>query len=89
MTTLDVAKKYNVSDTTVHYIFLQYLNIHRLHLPEILSVDEVHLDINYKHKYALILMDFKTGDIVDILPNRKNEPILATSKSKEEVYRFK
>ncbi len=70
ITTADVARKYNISDTAVHYIFLQYLHIQRLPLPEILSVDEVFLDIDYKHRYALVLMDFNTLDIVDILPNR-------------------
>ena len=38
ITTADAAKKYNISDTSVHYIFLQYLDIKRLPLPEILSV---------------------------------------------------
>ena len=73
VTTADVARKYNISDTSVHYIFLQFLDIRRLPLPEILSVDEVFLDIDYKHRYALILMDFNTLDIVDILPNRWEE----------------
>ncbi len=70
LTSADVAKRYHISDTSVHYIFLQYLDIKRLPLPEILSVDEVFLNIDYKHKYALVLMDFKSGDVVDILPNR-------------------
>ena len=73
ITTSEVAERYNVSDTTVHYIFLQYLDIQRLPLPEILSIDEVHLDIDYKHKYTLIMMDFETNDIIDILPNRWDE----------------
>lgn len=68
-----MARKYNISDTSVHYIFLQYLDIRRLPLPEILSVDEVFLDIDYRHRYALILMDFNTLDIIDILPNRWEE----------------
>lgn len=29
--------------------------------------------MDYRHKYALILMNFKTGDIIDILPNRWEE----------------
>ena len=41
ITTRDIANKYHISDTSVHYIFLQYLDIKRLPLPEILSVDEV------------------------------------------------
>lgn len=73
ITTSDVAARYHVSDTTVHYIFLQYLDIQRLPLPEVLSIDEVHLDIDYRHKYALVMMDFTTNNIIDILPNRWEE----------------
>ncbi|WP_227213630.1 transposase [Faecalibacillus faecis] len=73
ITTADVAKRYNISDTAVHYIFLQYLDVKRLPLPEIVSVDEVFLDIDFKHRYALVIMDFNTLEIVDILPNRWEE----------------
>lgn len=73
ITTSDVAKRYNISDTAVHYTFLQYLDIKRLPLPEILSIDEVFLDIDYKHRYALVIIDFNTLEIVDILPNRWEE----------------
>lgn len=73
ITTSEIAARYNVSDTTVHYVFLQYLDIQRLPLPEILSIDEVHLDIDYRHKYVLVMMDFETNDIIDILPNRWEE----------------
>lgn len=73
ITTADVAKRYNISDTAVHYIFLQYLDIKRFPLPKIVSVDEVFLDIDFKHRYALVIMDFNTLEIVDILPNRWEE----------------
>lgn len=73
ITTADVAKRYNISDTAVHYIFLQYLDVKRLPLPKIVSVDEVFLDIDFKHRYALVIMDFNTLEIVDILPNRWEE----------------
>ena len=59
ITTADVARKYNISDTSVHYIFLQYLNIKRLPLPEIISVDEVFLNIDYKHWLSWILIPQK------------------------------
>ena len=52
---------------------MQYVDLTRLKLPEILSVDEVFLNIDYKHKYALILMDFETKQIIDILPSRLKE----------------
>lgn len=73
VTIAEVAKKFNVSDTTVYYTFQQYIDPKRLPLPEILSIDEVFLDIDYRHKYAMILMDFITGEIIDILPNRWEE----------------
>lgn len=87
ITTSDVAARYNVSDTTVHYIFLQYLDIQRLPLPEVLSIDEVHLNIDYRHKYALVMMDFKTNEIIAILPNRWEEttnPIFFQFQKKNE-----
>lgn len=39
-------------------------------MPEYLCVDEVYLNINHKDKYALVLMDFITGEIIDIVHNR-------------------
>jgi len=69
-TAAEVAREFNVSDTYVHNIVLRYLDCRRLPLPEILAVDEVHLEFNSKNRYALVLMDFMTGEIVDILPNR-------------------
>ena len=65
------ARKFNVSDTFVHNIFLQYIDCSRLPLPEILAIDEVLMDFSSRNKYALVLMNFITGEIVDILPNRR------------------
>lgn len=67
---VSVAKQFNISDTQVHDIFTAYVDLPRLPLPEILSIDEVFMDINYKNKYALVIMNFTTGEIVDILHNR-------------------
>lgn len=65
-----VAERFHVSDTYVHNIFLQYIDCKRLPLPEVLAIDEVYLHFDDRNKYALVLMDFMTGQIVDILPNR-------------------
>ena len=65
-----IAKQYNLSDTHVHNIFTAFIDLNRLPLPEYLCIDEVYLNINHKDKYALVLMDFITGEIVDILHNR-------------------
>lgn len=65
-----VARHRNVSDTFVHEVVLKYLNFNRLDMPEILCIDEVFLDISVNARYCVILRDFKTDDIIDILPNR-------------------
>jgi len=68
--TSSIARQFHLSDTEVHDIFTAYVDLPRLTLPEYLSVDEVYLDINSRSKYALVLMAFVTGEIVDILHNR-------------------
>ena len=65
-----VARKRKVSDTYVHNIVLTHLNFKRLELNEVLSIDEVFLDINNEAKYCVVLRDFISDQIIDILPNR-------------------
>ena len=43
VTAANVARRYSISDTAVHYMYLQYLDIRPLPLPEIISVDKVFL----------------------------------------------
>lgn len=50
---------------------MKYVNLPRLPVPEIMAVDEVYLNISFDCKYALVIMDFVTGDIIDILPSRR------------------
>lgn len=73
VTAAAVARKYNVSDTYVHQIFMQYVNLPRLPLSDTISIDEVYLNFNRYSRYAMIIMDFKSEQIIDILPNRNNE----------------
>lgn len=65
-----VARKRNVSETWVHDVVMGYLKFDRLSLPEALCIDEVYLDICKDARYCVILRDFKTGETIDILPNR-------------------
>ena len=90
-TAVEVSRRFFVSDTYVHYTVLQYLDIKRLPLPEYLSIDEVYLNIDNENQYALVLMDFITGDIIDILPNRldKTTSKYFNSISQEERNRVK
>lgn len=68
--TAAIAQRFNVSDTYVHDIFTAYVDLKRLPLPECLSIDEVYLHLDEQRKYQLVLMDFQTNQIVDILENR-------------------
>ena len=47
-TATSIAAELNVSDTYVHYTFMQYVNLSRLHLPEVLCIDEVYMHFNKK-----------------------------------------
>lgn len=68
--TASIARRFNMSDTEVHDIFSRYVNLPRLPLSEFISVDEVYLNINHKRKYAFVIIDFVTGQIIDIVPDR-------------------
>ena len=68
-----IARRYNVSDTYVHTIFSRYVSLPRLPLTSIISIDEVYINISPRFKYALVIMDWITGDIIDILPSRRKE----------------
>ena len=70
VTCAKVARMRNVSDTFVHEVVLRYLDFTRLELPEVLCIDEVFLNISNDARYCVILRDFTTGNIIDILPNR-------------------
>lgn len=67
---VSIAKQFNVSDTEVHDLFSQYVDLKRLPLPECISIDEVYFNISDDELYSFVIMDFKTGEIVDIVHNR-------------------
>jgi len=71
LTAKQVADKYHVSDTFVHHLFMQHINLPRLPLTDIIAIDEVFLNLSSDCKYALVIMDFRTGEIIDILPSRR------------------
>lgn len=67
-----IAKRFGVSVTQVIRIFDEYTKkVPRLKLPEYLCIDEKHFEGNTGGKYCVILSDFFTGEVVDILPNRQ------------------
>ncbi|MDD7382500.1 MAG: ISL3 family transposase [Bacilli bacterium] len=67
----DIAKNTNVTTQTVINYFKKYVDCKRKPLPEVLSIDEFK-NLSYgKGKYACLLLDYQTGEIVDVLPNRR------------------
>lgn len=70
-TAASIARKFNVSDTYALKVFDRFVNMKRLPLGEILSVDEVHLKIPGECEYALILFDFQSRQPIDIVHSRR------------------
>ena len=87
-TAASIARKYHVSDTYVLTVFDRYVNMKRLTLGKVLSVDEVHLEIPGECEYALVLFDFVSRQPVDIVKSRKQaetEPYFASIPIEERV----
>lgn len=78
---VSIANRFHVSDSHVMEVFDRYVKLDRLPLSDIISVDEVHLDMDHSCKYALVLQDFYTGDPIDLLRSRRTnvtEPYFAS-----------
>jgi len=68
-----VGNIFKTSAQHVMDIFDRYIQMERLPLSEALSVDEVHLEMDTKCKYVMVLQDFVTSDPIDILISRRSE----------------
>lgn len=66
-----VAAKLHVSDSYVLDTFDRYVKLDRLPLTDIISVDEVCLDLDPNCRYALVIQDFFTGNPIDLLSSRR------------------
>jgi len=73
-----VGIKNGVSPTEVQKIFDDHVNIERHSLPKALSIDENYFpESDYNSLYMCIFMDFETGEIVDVLPDRKKDYLVS------------
>ena len=71
------AKMFNLSTTKVQRIFDKHVDIPRKPLPEVLSIDEHYFpNSDQDGIYILILMDFITGVVIDVLPDRKKDSLI-------------
>ena len=67
-----IADRYDVSLQKVIDIFDEYTKVMpRRPLPEYLCIDEKHFEGDTDGKYCVILSDFFTGDVIDVLENRQ------------------
>ena len=86
-----IAERFHVSDTYALDTFDKYVRLDRLTLSDIISIDEVHIEMDEYCKYALVIQDFYTGEPIDLLRSRRanvTEPYFA-SIPKEERYSVK
>lgn len=74
-TAIHIAHELSVSDTYVHEAFMRYVDLPRLPLCTVLCIDEVYLKFDHSNLYAAVLMNWETGDIIDILKNRHQDTI--------------
>ena len=72
-----IAARFNVSDTYVHNPFMQYVDLPRLRLTDAIAIDEVFLNIDNESKYAVVIMDYNTDTILDIVQSRRKETMHA------------
>lgn len=85
-TSVSIARRFHVSDSSAYDIFNRYIKLDRLPLTDAISVDEIHLDMDGHCKYALVIQDFHTGDPIDLLRSRRanvTEPYFVTIPAQE------
>lgn len=84
-----IAARFHVTDTYALTTFDRYVDIPRSKLPFALCIDEVHLNILSRYKYALILQDFTTGEPIDMVVSRRHEitePYFANIPKNERAF---
>ena len=96
-----VAGRYNITATvpsptqknaySLQRIFDKHVNIEPHALPEALSIDEHYFpNSDYDGLYMFIMMDFRTGELIDIYPDRKKSYLISKfSAIKNRTYNDK
>ena len=66
-----VARKTDISVTMAQTIFDEHVQIERKLLSEAICMDEFYFSRNAESKYACLLINFKNGLVIDVLPSRR------------------
>lgn len=85
-TAVSIANRFHVSDTYAHEVFECYVKMNRIPLTDAVCIDEVFLDMDEHCKYALVIQDFHTDVLIDLLRNRRKnvtEPYFANLPPEE------
>ena len=67
----DVADRCNITTQSVINVFEKYVNCPRGKLPEILCIDEFKYSKLDKYKYACVLLDHNSREIIDVIQSRR------------------
>ena len=65
-----IGNEVNLSTTAVINIFVEHVPKPKVSLSTILSIDEIYLGKKSRKKYSVILMDFKSKKIIDMVYGR-------------------
>ena len=67
----EIGREHNVSGHHAMNVFDKYVHMKRLPLSDIISIDEVYVEMDRYSKYAMVILDFFSGDVIDIVKNRQ------------------
>jgi transposase len=70
-----VARQVNLSKTEVMHIFDEHVQVKRKPLDESICLDEFYFSRKAKKKFALMILSFSHGNIIDILPSREKHSL--------------
>ncbi len=75
-----IAKKHNLSDSSIRNIFDKHIDISRRPLPACICFDEIYYTASKHDKnvgpYACVLVDYIDKKVIDILPNRTKKDLI-------------
>ena len=72
LTFTDIGKKYGLSTARIIQLFDEMVPIiPRLRMPEVLCIDELHFEGDTDGKYIVVLSNYFTGEVVDVVQNRQ------------------
>lgn len=82
MTFKSVGEQLNISDKTVQRLFKEAIYIPQsTSLPSVLCIDEVYLGKSINRKYAAVLLDFETNQVIDFFFGRTVNDLLRNFQS--------